>query len=184
MSANLADGGGRNSLREEQNILLDALLTSTPPKPNYDAQINLIRKDFEHLSLLYQENAKVAAIFWEWRHKVMTSFFTGVAALFALIGWFYKEVELRPFIFAPFILGAVFALIAKFLDQRNGDILKACYAVGKEIEGLLLRNNEGIFSRIDADQSKVRYTRTLMFVYLCSAILFLILALISIKVLL
>jgi hypothetical protein len=43
----------------------------------------------ENLNLLYQENAKVAAIFWEWRFKLMASFFAVIAALFALAGWFY-----------------------------------------------------------------------------------------------
>ena len=34
-------------------------------------------------SLLYSENARGAVAFWEWRHKVMTRFFTAIAATVA-----------------------------------------------------------------------------------------------------
>lgn len=30
----------------------------------------------DHLSILYEENAKVAAVFWEWRNKLLTYYFT------------------------------------------------------------------------------------------------------------
>ena len=39
---------------------------------------------------LYEENAKVTAIFWEWRHKVLTHFFGVSGALLAVTGWLYS----------------------------------------------------------------------------------------------
>ena len=62
---------------------------------------------FETLKLLYEENAKVAAIFWEWRHKIMVSFFAGIAALFALAGWFYQQQQLRTLVSASLFLGSL-----------------------------------------------------------------------------
>jgi len=75
--------------------------------------------DLKKLSLLYQENAKVAAIFWDSRHKVMASFFGGIGALFALTGWFYQHPELHGLLFAPLFLGAVFSFVCSFLDLKE-----------------------------------------------------------------
>ena len=36
-------------------------------------------KKTDKYDLMYQENAKIVAIFWEWRHKEMTFFFAGIA---------------------------------------------------------------------------------------------------------
>ena len=58
--------------------------------------------DRASLALVYGENAKIAATFWEWRHKVMTHFFTAFAAIVVLAGWFYKE--LKPWLAVPLAL--------------------------------------------------------------------------------
>src|SRR5437016_2050202 len=91
-------------------------------------------KTFEKLSLLYQENAKVAAIFWEWRHKVMTQFLTGIGAIFVVAGWLYQQPKLARFLSVPFFLGVVLSTVSLILDWRNGEILRKCYNIGKEIE--------------------------------------------------
>lgn len=119
----------------------------------------------ERSALLYQENAKVAAIFWEWRYKVMVAFFAGVSGLFALAGWFYQQAELRVLLFAPFALGAVFCLAALALDLRNTAILRECYRIGAELEGKL--GSEGaIFKSIGATHyTKITYTVILRLVY-------------------
>jgi hypothetical protein len=127
----------------------------------------------EKLDLLYQENAKVAAIFWEWRHKVMTAFFAVIAALFALAGWFYQQSELRTLLFAPLALGAIFCLASFALDFRNAAILRECYRIGEEIE-IQLRDEGAIFKSIRATHySGATYTIILRAVYAAVGILLL-----------
>jgi hypothetical protein len=92
----------------QNDALLDSLITTVPSESAQKAHVTSVDKEAEKLILLYQENAKVAAIFWEWRHKVMTNFFTGMVALFALFGWFYQQLDLRRFLFAPLFFGAFF----------------------------------------------------------------------------
>lgn len=91
-------------------------------------------KNFETLSLLYQENAKVISVFWEWRNKVITTFFTGIAALFATSGWLFLQERLCGLFHYPILLGAVLSVVWLLLDIRNGRILEACYNIGKDIE--------------------------------------------------
>jgi hypothetical protein len=101
----------------------------------------------EKLSMLYQEVVKVASVFWEGRYKVMTFFFTGVAGLFTLSGWVYRQPELRRWLPLPLLLGAILSFISFFLDLRNADILRACYSFGKEIEIELIKRG-GVFKAI------------------------------------
>lgn len=132
--------------------------------------------NFEKISLLYQENAKVAAIFWEWRHKVMTSFFVGIAGLFALAGWFYQQTELRILLFAPLSLGAILSLASLALDNRNRTILRECYRIGEEIEDKL-RNEGAIFKSIRTTyHTGVTYTLILCLVYALVGLLLLVLS--------
>src|SRR5687768_3287161 len=59
---------------------------------------------------IYEENANVAAIFWEWRHKIMTHFFAGMAAITALVSWLYQQIGgFSAWLCAPPLLGAVFS---------------------------------------------------------------------------
>lgn len=132
-------------------------------------------KTFGKQSLLYQENAKVAAIFWEWRYKLMVSCFAGVAALFALAGWFYQQRELRDFFSAPFFLAAIFSFASFFLDRRNGKILRECYRCGKEIEIDLIGKGM-IFESIGKNNTGVTYTLILGAVYLGVGVLLLLVA--------
>ncbi len=109
---------------------------------------------FNKLSLLYQENAKVAAVFWEWRNKILTFFSTIIGAVFLLASWLYQQPNFNKQITsAVFFLGAVFVFISLRLDSRNKDILKNCYKVGKNIENKLFKNEPdleelGIFNLI------------------------------------
>ncbi|HEX7314362.1 MAG TPA: hypothetical protein VF297_10590 [Pyrinomonadaceae bacterium] len=128
----------------------------------------------EKLDLLYQENAKVAAIFWEWRYKLMASFFAVSAALFALAGWFYQQSELRVLLFAPLALGAIFCLTLFVLDFRNAAILRECYRIGEELE-IKLYGEGAIFKSIGAPHS-VTYTVILRSVYAGVGLLLLVLS--------
>jgi hypothetical protein len=98
-------------------------------------------KVFERLSLLYQENAKVAAIFWEWRNKVINYFAVSIAALTTLAGWLYPQKLGRP-ISVPLFIGAILSIILTYLDERNAEILKATYKCGRDIETALLKTKD------------------------------------------
>lgn len=153
-------------------------------------------KTFEKLSLLYQENAKVAAIFWDWRNKIITYFSTSIVALFTLSGWLYQY---RPgrFISAPLFMGAIISVVLAFLDGRNGEILKASYQCGRDIEidlletiegEMLVKKNGGIFQLIGKahfnDESpnsvnfiqRMTYTKTLRVTFILLAALLSLLA--------
>jgi cytochrome bd-type quinol oxidase subunit 1 len=136
-------------------------------------------KTFEKLSLLYQENAKVTAIFWEWRHKVMTHFLTGIGAIFVVAGWLYQQPKLGRFLSVPFLFGVVISTVSLILDWRNGEILRKCYSVGKEIE-LELRKEKGAIFEMFADYGKRNtYTKTLRATYISVGIIFLLLSILT-----
>jgi hypothetical protein len=91
----------------------------------------------DKLSTLYQENARVASIFWDWRHKLLTFFFTAVGGLSIATAWAYTHVEQSwRFLAAALPLSGVVVIgtgcIA--LERRNKDILDRVYKVGAEIE--------------------------------------------------
>ncbi len=125
----------------------------------------------DNTRLLYEENAKVAHAFWEWRHKVMTRFFLTSASLVAVAGWFYATVGLRRWAFVPFLLLAVFALVSHFLDRVNTWVLRDCYRCGKELEQKL-DGNGWIYSSIDdGHYNRGSYYRVLSIVYIGTAVL-------------
>jgi hypothetical protein len=126
----------------------------------------------ENLSLMYQENAKVAAVFWEWRHKLLVACFIGVAALFTLAGWFYQQADLKRLLSAPLLLGAILSFASFFLDRRNAKILRDCYRVGKDLEHALI-NKGAIFEAIGRDNLGATYTLILGVVYIGVGILLL-----------
>jgi len=135
--------------------------------------------------LLYKENAKIIATFWEWRHKGMTYFSAGITAVFTLAAWLYTQGGfLRKSSFAPLIVGPAFSLVALLLDKRNAKILARCYSVAQTIESTFQEQNKvskdaAIFSVIGQQQySWPSYTRVLCALYLSSAILLLILSVI------
>ncbi len=143
---------------------------------------------FEHLKLLYQENAKIAAIFWEWRNKIITDFSAAIVALFTLAGWLHQHSS-GWLVSVPLFTGSILCVILTYLDARNADILQACYVCGAEIETQLLRADgldrpsnieHSIFELIGQSHSKgqppphgkgVTYTRILRFTFISFAIL-------------
>lgn len=122
------------------------------------------------LSLLYQENAKIASIFWEWRHKIMTGLFAIIVALFTLSGWLYQNRAGKATA-VPLFFGFILCLTAILLDWRNARILKACYSFGQKIEKKI-GENDGIFTLIDRAQ-RLTYTTILRVVYLLIGLLLL-----------
>lgn len=119
---------------------------------------------------IYQENARVAAVFWEWRHKVLVQFFAGIPALIVLTGWLYQTRGFRLWLCGPLILGATFAYTAYKLDERNRLILEKTYEVGSRIEKKV--SEEGAIYKFinDSHHSGLTYTRVLHAVYRLTAI--------------
>jgi hypothetical protein len=121
---------------------LQVPINTLKPVPEHSEALAIEDKAFERLSLLYQENAKVAAIFWEWRNKIITYFAASIVALFTLAGWLYQQKPGR-FISFPLFIGSILSLVLTYLDDRNGEILKASYKCGKDVEIELLKTKGG-----------------------------------------
>ena len=135
--------------------------------------------DTKNVSLLYSENAKVAAAFWEWRHKVMTRFFTVVAASVAIASWFYQRTELKPRIFVPFALAAIFSALSDIMDRVNTKILRECYRLGTTMEQKL-SVDAGIFKAIqEMHYTRASYHRVLRVMYVGSAVIFSVVAVLT-----
>jgi hypothetical protein len=131
------------------------------------------------VGLLYVENAKVAAIFWEWRHKVISRFFTAVAATAFASGWFYERPQLRPWIFALFLVAAIFSALSFYMDRVNTHILRSCYRIGAELE-TKFAIEAGTFKAIsDIHYSRFAHYSIFRIVYLGSAVAFLALCILS-----
>jgi hypothetical protein len=126
----------------------------------------------QKLSLVYGENAKVAATFWEWRHKLMERFFYSTAGIVLGTAWIYKQKELSHLLFVPPLLGCVYCIVSYLMDRVNSKILLGCYKTGKEIEQQL-GPVAGAYSVIFDRYERVNYTVFLRALYLSSASLFL-----------
>lgn len=124
-----------------------------------------------HTVLLYEQTAKVAETFWEWRDKVMTRFFAATAGVLVVAGWFFKEPELKAWVFAPFIVGACYSVISHLLDRVNTHVLRECYRIAKGLEGGL-GDDGGIFTSIEnIHYHRGSYYGVLRLVYLGTAVI-------------
>jgi hypothetical protein len=88
---------------------------------------------FERLSLLYQENARVAAAFWEWQHKTLTIFTAGITALLAIEVWIYNN-DFGRYIAIPPGAAALLSWLCMRFTERNRAILNKTYKIGKQLE--------------------------------------------------
>jgi heme A synthase len=75
-------------------------------------------RDAENARFLYAENAKVATQFWEWRHKVLTLYFTAITAVAIMTAWMYQRNELRRWIVLPLILAAAFHILSHNITNQ------------------------------------------------------------------
>ena len=138
--------------------------------------------EIENAKILYEENSRVAQTFWEWRHKIINRFFVAIASIFIVTSWMLTNNKFRDCIFIPFVLGAVYSLISKKMDDVNTWILRDCYEIGnkleKEIGGV-----EYIFGKIDTEHSsRGSYAKLLSILYVSSGVVMMILAIISLFV--
>lgn len=88
---------------------------------------------FDRLSLLYQENARVAAAFWEWQHKTLTIFTAGITALLAIEVWIYNN-DFGRYIAIPPGAAALLSWLCMRFTERNRAILNKTYEIGKQLE--------------------------------------------------
>jgi len=122
---------------------------------------------------LYEENAKVTAIFWEWRHKVLTHFFGVCGALIAGTGWLYHASRsLRWWHSSLLLFAAIYSFISYKIDKRHTQILRKSYSIAAGIE-LEARTKGSIFAYIN----EIHYdggslTQTLHRLYRTSGLLF------------
>jgi hypothetical protein len=145
------------------------MTTSQPPSPVSSPDANIDKQTVaQTLSLLYTENAKVAATFWEWRHKVMERFFTALAGIVVGGWWIYHEGKIRGLLFLPLLFGAMYSAISYLMDRVNRKILLGCYETGKDIEQKL-GVGPGAYTRILDKYGTVNYTVFLRILYLCTA---------------
>jgi hypothetical protein len=129
----------------------------------------------------------VAAVFWEWRYKVLTFFSTGLAGLGGVTAWLMKNGHARNAFVAPLIASA-FAVAACVFDQNMRDILHITYDVGKALEEKITSIQDvqlvGVFASIHSDnrarniseQQKRGYSRIFTVYYRAAAVLFLVIA--------
>jgi hypothetical protein len=153
---------------------------SEPPHTSVSEDANAVADQsaaLQKLVLLYTENAKVAATFWEWRHKVMERFFAGVAAIIIGSAWLYQREELRRLLFIPLLVGAALCVVSYLMDRVNKKILLGCYATGKRIEQQL--RSEGAYTRINDQYRDVNYSVFLRGLYLGTAALLLVMSLLA-----
>jgi len=109
----------------------------------------------------------------------MMHFLTGIGAIFVVAGWLYQQPKLGRLLSVPFFLGVVLSTVSLILDQRNGEILRKCYSVGKEIE-LELRKEKGAIFKMFSDYGKRNtYTKTLRATFILVGIIFLLLSILT-----
>jgi hypothetical protein len=128
----------------------------------------------ERLSLLYRENARVAAAFWDWQHKTLTIFTAGITALLAIEVWIYNN-DLGRYMAIPLGAAALLSWLCMRFTERNRAILNRTYEIGKVLEGKiaegLVQPDELIFTWLGSNPGT--YRRLLPRVFKIAVVIFL-----------
>lgn len=85
---------------------------------------------------LYEHNTRLAEAFWEWQHKSLTLFSTGVGALLAIDAWMYDR-DFGRWLAVPTAAAFLLSWLCAGMAGRNRRILNAAYERGAELEGKL-----------------------------------------------
>ena len=121
---------------------------------------------FERLSLLYQENARVAAAFWEWQHKTLTIFTAGITALLAIEVWIYNN-DFGRYVAIPSGAAALLSWLCMRFTERNRAILNRTYEIGTQLEAEITEGleqpRELIFTWLGSHQGTYRRILPMMF---------------------
>ncbi len=94
-------------------------------------------RHFDSLFRLYQEQTKVATVFWEWRSKVLSAMLAGFAAVAAATGWMLR-FDFWGLAAMPSLLAGGFCLMLRSFEIRTAAIVEQAYKVCGELEGKLL----------------------------------------------
>ena len=129
----------------------------------------------QRLTVLYAENAKVVATFWEWRHKLMERFFAVLGGTVIGGAWIYHEQDLRRILFILPAVAGVYSFVSYLMDQVNRKILLSCYETGKNIEKQL-GPVSGAYTILWDRRKSLSYTYILRAFYLSAGALLLVLS--------
>lgn len=129
---------------------------------------------------IYEEAAKLTVILWEWRHKVMTNFFTVTGGVLAVSGWLYKDA--KAYVYVPLLVGGAYSLISLLIHRRHTRILRECYRMAESIELEAYDSDAGaIYHSIRTiHKDRGSLTQILTYIYLSSAVVFFMVAVVFI----
>jgi ABC-type uncharacterized transport system permease subunit len=149
--------------------------SGSEPKSNQNPGLVSDRDgSFQRLSLLYQENARVAAAFWDWQHKTLTIFTAGITALLAIEVWIYNN-DLGRYMAIPSGAAALLSWLCMRFTERNRVILNRTYEIGKVLEAKIIEGleqpYEPIFTWLGSHPGT--YRRLLPIVFKTAVVIFL-----------
>jgi uncharacterized membrane protein len=121
---------------------------------------------------IYEEAAKLTVILWEWRHKVMTNFFTVIGGVLAVSGWLYKDA--KAYVYLALLIAGAYSLISLFIHRRHTRILRECHRIAESIELEAYDSDAGAIYHSIRNIHKLRgsLTQILTHIYLSSAVVF------------
>jgi hypothetical protein len=101
---------------------------------------------------IYDETAKVIAIFWEWRDKTLSRYFAAISGVIAVAGWLFQQANgIRIWQSLPLFASAVFSYISYLLDKRHKKIFLKGYCITANIELKGRENENGAIYRFIRD---------------------------------
>jgi hypothetical protein len=83
--------------------------------------------------LFYEENGRVTAVFWEWRHKVIMLCALTLAGVLGIASWLYER-NLGDWVAVPFGFGSVIFYLCALFDHRIAQVLTRGYDIGDALE--------------------------------------------------
>ena len=78
-------------------------------------------------SHLSSEDAKTTATFWQWQYSVASGYFTALIASIAIGAWFFQSSDLKPWLFVPFAMAAIFSVLSAIVDRAINGVHRECY---------------------------------------------------------
>lgn len=85
---------------------------------------------------LYEENGKVAAVFWEWRHKIISLAALTLGGVVGIAAWLYER-DMRWAVCIPLLAGSLSYSMCWRLDRRVATVLDRTYRHGARLESMI-----------------------------------------------
>jgi hypothetical protein len=127
---------------------------------------------------LYEENARMLRYFLSSRQVMLSGYFVILGALAMCFKWSLTHCSKFAILFPS--LGAIIAFTFYLFDLRNRDLIRHTTNVGRNIEDEMNVGLEAYFTGYTERKARIRHARILDTVYLGTAVLMLILALVGI----